>query len=195
MRPPMIGLADNGDFGRMIRWGALNHVEGERDDIYFNWVNREYKFVANPTTTRGLWLSSEVVFVKIAAAIGYWFVSDQLFDLRILGLIHILGRDSGVARPRVRPSTGIRREFREGVRGKTGRAIAPLELVGAFQKVLFAEVSVVLRSLSDCDRHADFCGLAKERRRRSKAGLGVLFRALDDYPDYIGHPAARRRLQ
>jgi len=86
----MIGLADNGDFGRMIRWGALNHVEGERDDIYFNWVNREYKFVANPTTTRGLWLSSEVVFVKIAAAIGYRFVSDQLFDLRILGLIHIL---------------------------------------------------------------------------------------------------------
>lgn len=33
MRPPMIGLADNGDFGRMIKWGALNHVEGERDDI------------------------------------------------------------------------------------------------------------------------------------------------------------------
>jgi len=29
----MIGLADNGDFGRMIKWGALNHVEGERDDI------------------------------------------------------------------------------------------------------------------------------------------------------------------
>ena len=90
MWPPMIGLADNGDFGRMIKWGALNHLEDARDDIYFNWTNREYKFVANPGATRGLWLSSEVVFVKVAATLGYWFISDQLFDLRVLGLIHIL---------------------------------------------------------------------------------------------------------
>ena len=38
MWPPMIGLADNGDFGRMIKWGALNHVEDGGNDIYFNWV-------------------------------------------------------------------------------------------------------------------------------------------------------------
>ena len=88
--PPMTGLANNGDFGRMIKWGALNYVEDERDDIYFNWVNREYKFIANPATTIGLWLSSEVIFVKVAAIVGFWFVSDQFFDLRMLGLIHIL---------------------------------------------------------------------------------------------------------
>jgi hypothetical protein len=87
--PPMIGLANNGDFGRIIKWGALNYVEDGRDDIYFNWVIREYKFIANPATTNGSWLSSEVIFVKVAAAIGYWFVSDELFDLRILGLLHI----------------------------------------------------------------------------------------------------------
>ena len=86
----MIGLANNGDFGRMIKWGALNYMEDGPDDIYFNWVNREFKFVANPATTRGLWLSSEVVFVKLAAVLGYWFASDQLFDLRTLGLLHIL---------------------------------------------------------------------------------------------------------
>lgn len=86
----MVGLANNGDFGRMIKWGALNYVQDNNDDIYFNWVNREYKFVANPVTTNGFWLSSEIFFVKLAAAIGYLFVSDKIFDLRTLGLIHIL---------------------------------------------------------------------------------------------------------
>ncbi len=88
---PMIGLANNGDFGRMIKWGALDNVNHAGADVYFNWVNREYKFIANPTTTTGLWLSSEVIFVKVAAVLGYWLVSDQFFDLRALGLIHILG--------------------------------------------------------------------------------------------------------
>ncbi|MCI0388892.1 MAG: hypothetical protein MOB07_09030 [Acidobacteria bacterium] len=90
MWPPMTGLANNGDFGRMIKWGAFDYAQNDRDDIYFDWVSREYKFIANPATTRGLWLSSEAVFVKAAAVLGYWFVSDQLFDLRMLGLIHIL---------------------------------------------------------------------------------------------------------
>src|SRR5262249_32723568 len=49
-----------------------------------------YKFVANPITSRGYWLSSEIVFVKLAAALWYWFVSDHSFDLRMLGGIHIL---------------------------------------------------------------------------------------------------------
>jgi hypothetical protein len=90
MWPPMIGLANNGDFWRMTDWGALKYVETRWDDIYFNWVTREYKFVGNPATTRGSWLSSEIVFVKAAAALWYWLVSDQSFDLRMLGLIHIL---------------------------------------------------------------------------------------------------------
>jgi hypothetical protein len=90
MWPPMIGLANNGDFWRMTDWGALKQVETRHEDIYFNWITREYKFVGNPVTTRGSWPSSEIVFVKPAVALWYWMVSNQSFDLRMLGLIHIL---------------------------------------------------------------------------------------------------------
>ena len=86
----MIGLANNGDFWRMTDWGALKQVETRHEDIYFNWITREYKFVGNPVTTRGSWPSSEIVFVKPAVALWYWMVSNQSFDLRMLGLIHIL---------------------------------------------------------------------------------------------------------
>ena len=74
----------------MTDWGALKQVETRHEDIYFNWITREYKFVGNPVTTRGSWPSSEIVFVKPAVALWYWMVSNQSFDLRMLGLIHIL---------------------------------------------------------------------------------------------------------
>ncbi len=86
----MVGLANNGDFTRMANWGALDYVETNSDDIYFNWVNREYKFIANPATTMGKWPSSEIGFVKVAATLWHYLVSNQLFDLRMLGVIHIL---------------------------------------------------------------------------------------------------------
>ncbi|MBX3276769.1 MAG: hypothetical protein KF868_02085 [Acidobacteria bacterium] len=91
--PPIVGLADNGDFFRMLRWGQLAHRtlrDGEVEDRYEGWINREYRFVAHPMLAwKGL-PSSEALFVKAAALLALIWPGGGSFDLRLLGLVHAL---------------------------------------------------------------------------------------------------------
>jgi outer membrane scaffolding protein for murein synthesis (MipA/OmpV family) len=42
MLRPIIGVADNGDFGRIMGSTGLRHMSDNFNDRYFGFVNREY---------------------------------------------------------------------------------------------------------------------------------------------------------
>lgn len=98
--PPIVGLADNGDFFRMLRWGQLEHrtlKDGEVEDRFEGWINREYRFVRHPLLAwKGL-PSSEAVFVKAAALLALIWPGGGGFDLRLLGLVHALALAAAAA--------------------------------------------------------------------------------------------------
>lgn len=89
MSPPLLGVANNGDFERMMKWGGLEYVTPDYDEKYFNWINREFRFVKSPWHVWRGFGSTEAVFVKFSAIIGWLWLGDR-FDLRILGCIHLL---------------------------------------------------------------------------------------------------------
>ncbi|MEO6726696.1 MAG: hypothetical protein ABIU20_01050 [Blastocatellia bacterium] len=88
--PPMIGLASNGDFERLMHWGKFEYVTNDDSEKYFNWVNRDFRIAQNPWTAWRGFGSSEVVFVKLSAIVGDWLIRGGGFDLRIIGVIHLL---------------------------------------------------------------------------------------------------------
>jgi hypothetical protein len=85
--PPAIGLANNGDFAKMI--GRFSLAPGSLD------TSEEYKyFTAHWAYNRAFyWLSddrsSELIPISAAVLTGWWF-SVRVFDIRTLGAIHAL---------------------------------------------------------------------------------------------------------
>jgi len=88
--PPIIGLASNGDFERLMHWGKFEYVTNDSSEKYFNWVNRDFRITQSPWTAWRGFGSSEAIFVKFSAVIGDWLVRGDRFDLRVIGLIHLL---------------------------------------------------------------------------------------------------------
>ena len=83
--PPSIGLANNGDFAKMI--GRFSLAPGSLDTSeeyrYFteHWVyDRSFQWVSDDR-------SSELIPISAAVLTGWWFSSHR-FDIRTLGAIH-----------------------------------------------------------------------------------------------------------
>ena len=90
LTPPALGVADNGDFARLMVFFDLTHAPKEWGDRYFSYFNRHYatdrveaRKYASPD-----FISSELVFV--AAALGISRLAHQAsFDLLLLGTLHV----------------------------------------------------------------------------------------------------------
>lgn len=85
--PPSIGLANNGDFGKMISRFSLGPASLDTSEEYryftARWVyNQSFQWVSDDR-------SSELIPISAAVLTGWWF-SSYTFDIRILGAIHAL---------------------------------------------------------------------------------------------------------
>ena len=84
--PPVVGLADNGDFEWVVNSAGLEYiVPSSGDESEF--INRY--FLANqPHSFAAGYISSELVFVKSASLLETSVSADEIFDLRVLGAFH-----------------------------------------------------------------------------------------------------------
>jgi hypothetical protein len=81
--PPSIGLANNGDFGKIIGifgLGAPSEDEYGYIDLKY-WFEPRYHYTSN-------FYSSEALLVPVAIGLNDIFSKDGSFDLRWMGLIH-----------------------------------------------------------------------------------------------------------
>jgi len=94
---PILGLADNGDFARMLVHFDLTHAPGDRADQYFAYVDRHY--VVDPAKARTYSqpdsFSSEMVFVGVAFALSRLF-GNTWFDLVWLGAVHVVALGAAI---------------------------------------------------------------------------------------------------
>jgi hypothetical protein len=93
--PPIVGLADNGDFYKMMSKFGLEHSAQAREDRYFTYVDPIY--VADPQGAaqyQKVWgktaISSEIIFMAAAVWLNDLLYSGRVFHLQFLGLIHIV---------------------------------------------------------------------------------------------------------
>lgn len=88
MVTPIIGVADNGDFSRIMSTTGLKYISSEYSDRYFNYVNREY--LATLPFANGIsYFSSQVVLVFIAKLISSIVLFNKgIFDIRFLAALY-----------------------------------------------------------------------------------------------------------
>jgi len=108
MLHPAIGVADNGDFLRIMRTVGLDYLQADEsfEDKYFRFFHLQYAF---HQMGLGGYISTQLIVVGAATLVGHIFSS--VFDIRLLGSFYIalflagmylLLRYSGLKQPAVR---------------------------------------------------------------------------------------------
>ncbi len=85
MIPPLVGIADNGDFARVIGPFSLGHLPGQ--DIEGQYFTTKYQFSEDAYWDSGF-VTSETLFVWLGRELNGLVSKDGLFDIRIMGLLH-----------------------------------------------------------------------------------------------------------
>lgn len=85
---PVIGVADNGDFPRIMNSVGLSYIPSSYEDRYFGYVNREYKIVFT-TPFGGRYFTTELLPVTFAILASQSVSRSGIFDIRYLGAIYI----------------------------------------------------------------------------------------------------------
>jgi hypothetical protein len=82
---PIVGVADNGDFLRIMGTTGLNYVDAAEvlKDKYFGFIHSQYLLQGMGI---GGYISTEIITVLIASAIARIFSFHGIFDIRILAV-------------------------------------------------------------------------------------------------------------
>jgi hypothetical protein len=79
--PPVVGTADNGDYGRVLYQVGLKHVAGIARARFVN-VELKYRYTDEQEVA---YLTTQVPIVRLALRLNSLLAKDALFDLRMLG--------------------------------------------------------------------------------------------------------------
>jgi len=85
---PYIGMADNGDYYREIHNLGLYYLTDNFDDRHFGYFNRLYGIRQYPFDETADFVSSLSLVIRTALSLDSWFTSDNVFDLRTMGVIY-----------------------------------------------------------------------------------------------------------
>jgi hypothetical protein len=85
--PPIIGLANNADFEKVMGYVGLQYRTEVPAERYFGWILREFDRVA-PGWYRSGYHTSETLLAAAARLVSEPFARDGVFDIRILGALH-----------------------------------------------------------------------------------------------------------
>ncbi len=88
MLEPIIGIADNGDFQRIMASTGLGYLGESNRDKYFGFIERLYSVNDIPLTLKGFYISTEIFLVKFAIFLNRLVKDNGIFDIRFLSIIY-----------------------------------------------------------------------------------------------------------
>jgi hypothetical protein len=88
--PPLIGIADNGDFARLRYPNGLSRIPSEDHDQRFNYVYSKFAIVPEPEVGIYYFHTSSHLFVGAARWLNVLFISREVFDIRVLAALYLL---------------------------------------------------------------------------------------------------------
>ena len=86
MVPPVVGLADNGDFDRVMLPAGLRSLATTFEDRYFQWMQPRFAHAPRVADVSG-YRTSEILLARAAVAASR-ATGASLFDIRFLGAVH-----------------------------------------------------------------------------------------------------------
>jgi hypothetical protein len=85
--PPLVGLADSGDFERILPWRGLAHISNNYNDKYFSYFNSKYRIIRKVGGPDWYKTSTSLLIIP-ARRLSIEAGQDQIFDLRMLAALH-----------------------------------------------------------------------------------------------------------
>ncbi len=86
---PLVGLADNGDFGRIMLPNDLRHETEREQNDYFGYFNHSYDRLQYYNDVKGNVISTHSILIKLAMAVDDIFSRDHKFDIRFAAVISL----------------------------------------------------------------------------------------------------------
>jgi hypothetical protein len=83
------GLADNGDFFRIIHNLGLSHFGGTDSDNYFNYFTDKYWLTGYFIDNKVSFLSTQTIVIMISIGINRIFNHSNIYDIRSLAFVYV----------------------------------------------------------------------------------------------------------
>lgn len=90
---PVIGVADNGDFYRIISQSGLYHLSNNNDDIFFGYFNKYYGIYKYYNENGMMLLSTQAILIRIALFLNKILKDGYIFDIKYLAVIYVITMD------------------------------------------------------------------------------------------------------
>ena len=87
--PPVVGLADNGDFYRLWSWFGITAPTDDPGQRYFRYLIREWRIDPAAAKPSGF-VSADLIFVAASVALNGLIAEPGIYDLRTLGAVRAL---------------------------------------------------------------------------------------------------------
>lgn len=86
--PPFIGMADNGDYFRIIYGNGLYFNAPDYTEQYFGYFVKQYGILQYFNENAAALTSSQSLFIKAAMALNKWLYHPHIFDIRVQGALY-----------------------------------------------------------------------------------------------------------
>lgn len=87
---PIIGMADNGDFFRIISQNNLYYMPQNYDGMFLDYFYKDFGICKYFDERPKVLISTQSIFIKIAVFIDKLITKDYTFDLRFLAFIYMI---------------------------------------------------------------------------------------------------------
>lgn len=84
--PPYIGMADNGDYFRVLYSNGLYFNTPDYDSLYLGYFNKEFGIFQYFNENGATITSSQSLLIRVSVWINQWF-NQEVFDLRVQGAL------------------------------------------------------------------------------------------------------------
>lgn len=87
---PYVGMADNGDFFRIIYSNGLYFNLPDYDSQYFGYFVKQFGIYQYYNENSSMLVSSQSLFIKLAIGVNKLFFSKEVFDIRFQAAIYLV---------------------------------------------------------------------------------------------------------
>ncbi len=93
---PIIGMADNGDFYRVINKSGAYHLNKNSNDIFLGYFIKDYGIYKYNNDYANILISTQSIFVKLAIFLDRFFTKDYVLDIRFMSIMFLIIEAIGV---------------------------------------------------------------------------------------------------
>ncbi len=93
---PIIGMADNGDFYRVISSNGVYELNPNDKDLYNGYFYKNYGIYRYNNDNEKIYTSTQGIFIKAGIYINQIFNKNYIFDIRLMSWIFLLAEAVGI---------------------------------------------------------------------------------------------------